>query len=178
MTETNELVPVGRIAERILLIRGEKVILDADLAAFYGVTTKALNQAVKRNRERFPEDFMFQLTPAEKAEVVTICDHLAGLKFSPHPPHAFTEHGAIMAASILNSRRATDVSVFIVRAFIRLRQTAAEHRELALKLAELERKLSTHDQQILSIVKAIKQLASPAPLPKKRRIGFNAGDAE
>ncbi|MDQ1258087.1 MAG: hypothetical protein QG656_2696, partial [Candidatus Hydrogenedentes bacterium] len=92
MTETNERVPVRRIAERILFIRGEKVILDA---AFYDVTTKVLNQAVKRNRERFPEDFMFQLPLVEKAEVVTICDHLTGLKFSPHPPHAFTEHGAI-----------------------------------------------------------------------------------
>jgi hypothetical protein len=121
---------------------------------------------------------MFQLIPVEKAEVVTFRDHLTGLKFSPHPPHAFTEHGAIMAASILNSRRATDVSVFIVRAFLRLRLTVSGHRELALKLAELERQLSSHDQQIRSIVQAIKQLASPAPLPKKRRIGFNAGNGE
>lgn len=175
MNKEVESVPLERITERILLVRGEKVILDSDLAAFYGVTTKAFNQAVKRNRDRFPADFMFQLTREEKAEVVTNCDHLSSLKYSPHLPHAFTEHGAIMAASVLNSRRATEISVFIVRAFLQLRQAVAGHRELARKLDELEHKLTHHDQQIHAIVQAIRQLTSPASLPKKRRIGFISG---
>jgi hypothetical protein len=100
-----------------LLIRGEKVIVDADLAEFYGVQTKVLNQAVKRNKDRFPEDFMFRLTKVEKVEPVTNCDHLEKLKFSPKTPQVFTEHGAIMAANVLNSTRAIEVSVYIVRAF-------------------------------------------------------------
>ncbi|HPO15489.1 MAG TPA: ORF6N domain-containing protein [Candidatus Hydrogenedentes bacterium] len=176
MTEVNSLIPIGHIEERILLIRGEKVILDVDLAAFYDVSTKVFNQAVKRNSHRFPDDFRFQLTQKERSEVVTNCDHLTALKFSPYCPYAFTEHGTIMAASVLNSHRAIEVSIFIVRAFIKLRKTVAEHRELARKLDELEHKLSAHDQQILTIVKTIKQMASPAPLPKKRRIGFNTGE--
>lgn len=176
MMKTTSLIPIDHIQQKILRIREYNVILDADLAAFYGVTTKALNQAVKRNPGRFPEDFMFQLTPEEKEEVVTVCDHLPGLKFSPHPPRAFTEHGAIMAASVLNSQRAADVSVFIVRAFIRLRQTFGEQHKLAEKLTELENKLAQHDQQICAIVQAIRQLTSPKPPPEKRRIGFHPGD--
>lgn len=172
MAENNILIPVGQIAESILIIRGERVILDANLAAFYGVTTKAFNQAIKRNRERFPEDFMFQLTSDERNEVVTNCDRLGKLKFSPHLPQAFTEHGAIMAAGILNSPRAVEVSVFVVRAFIKLRQAVSEHRELAHKIAELERKLTGHDQQILSIIQAIKHLAGPASPQKRNKIGF------
>lgn len=113
---------------RILTIRGEKVMLDADLAAVYGVATKALNQAVKRNGERFPSDFRFQLTKAERDEVVTNCDHLRSLRFSPVRPWAFTEHGAIMAASVLNSPRAVEMSLFVVRAFIRLREVATATR--------------------------------------------------
>ena len=115
------LVPSERIERSILFIRGQKVMLDADLADLYGVATKVLNQAVKRNMDRFPGDFLFQLTAEEKAEVVTDCDHLAKLKFSPVLPYAFTEHGAIMAASVLNSPQAVEVSVFVVRAFVRLR---------------------------------------------------------
>ena len=117
MTDAKLIVQVGTIQNRILLIRGEKVIVDADLAEFYGVSTKVLNQAVRRNKERFPEDFMFQLNKNEKVEVVTNCDHLEKLKFSPVNPLVFTEHGALMAASILNSQRAVEVSLFIVRAF-------------------------------------------------------------
>src|ERR1039457_2791190 len=104
------VVPVERIEKAILSIRGEKVMLDSDLADLYGVTTKVLNQAVKRNASRFPTDFMFQLTEAEKNEVVTNCDHLARLKFSPHLPYAFTEHGALMLANVLNSERAAQTS--------------------------------------------------------------------
>jgi hypothetical protein len=157
-----------------LIIRGEKVIVDADLAEFYGVPTKALNQAVRRNMDRFPADFMFQLNKAEKAEVVTNCDHLSKLKFSPVNPLVFTEHGALMAASILNSTRAVEVSLFIVRAFVALRRTISGHKELARKITQLERKLVDHDDQIIAIIDAIKKLSSPKPVPKKQRIGFHS----
>src|SRR5512137_2989191 len=119
MKDQKAVIPIGQIEERILLIRGQRVMLDADLAGLYGTTTKRLNEQVKRNRSRFPEDFMFQLTKKEKAEVVAICDHLAKLKFSPVLPNAFTEHGAIMVASVLNSKRAIEVSVYVVRTFVR-----------------------------------------------------------
>jgi len=154
------------------MIRGEKVILDADLARLYGVETKILNQAVKRNIDRFPEDFMFRLTKGEKAEVVTNCDHLERLKYSPVLPHAFTEHGAIMAATVLNSPRAVRASVFVVRAFVRLRRILVQHKELAARLDELERKLEGHDRQIIAVVDAIRRLMAPPPGPPKKRIGF------
>ncbi len=175
MARSKALVKVGKIQQRILLIRGEKVIMDADLAEAYGVTTKALNQAIRRNAARFPPDFMFRLTKEEKLEVVTNCDHLEKLKYSPVNPRAFTEHGAIMAASVLNSPKAVEVSVFVVRAFVQLRETIAGHKELSRKIAQLERKLGDHDQQIVVLMEAIKQLMDPKPPPKARRIGFHAG---
>ena len=150
---------------------------DRDLAGLYGTTTKRLNEQVKRNRGRFPEDFMFQLTTKEKAEVVAICDHLEKLKFSPVLPNAFTEHGAIMVASVLNTKRAVQVSVFVVRAFVKLREMLSTHKELAHKLAVLERKLQNHDESIRSLVVAIRQLMT-SPEPKRRPIGFRAGDPE
>ena len=122
MVSRESIVPMESIERSIFFIRGQKVMLDADLAKLYGVPTKVLNQAVKRNIERFPLDFMFQLTKDEKDEVVTNCDHLKKLKFSPNLPYAFTEHGAIMLATILNSPVAVQASIQIVRAFIRLRQ--------------------------------------------------------
>jgi hypothetical protein len=163
------VIPVERIERAILLIRGEKVMLDIDLAAIYEVTTKALNQAVKRNASRFPSDFMFQLTETEKSEVVTNCDHLARLKFSPYLPYAFTEHGALMLANVLNSERAAQTSVQVVRAFVRLRQMLASSAELARKLAALENK---YDRQFKVVFDAIRQLMSP-PEPKRREIGFH-----
>lgn len=163
---------VGQIQRLILLIRGEKVIIDADLAEAYGVTTKALNQAIRRNADRFPPDFMFRLTKEEKQEVVTNCDHLEKLKFSPVTPRAFTEHGAIMVASVLNSPKAVEVSVFVVRAFVKLREVIAGHKALAHKIAQLERKLGDHDEQIMVLVAAIRHLMDPKLPPKKRRIGF------
>jgi hypothetical protein len=166
------VIPSKRVENVILLIRGERVILDADLAELYGVKTKRLNEQVKRNRDRFPEDFMFQLTEDEKNEVVANCDHLSRLRFSPTLPFAFTEHGAIMAASVLNSPRAVEMSIFVVRAFVRLRSFLASQKELAAKVGDLERKLTTHDQQIIAIIDAIKQLMAPPPLPKKHPIGF------
>lgn len=163
------LIPTERIERSILLIRGEKVMLDADLAEIYGVTTKVLNQAVKRNAIRFPEDFMFQLTEREKAEVVTNCDHLVRIKFSPHLPFAFTEHGALMLANVLNGERAALTSVQVVRAFVRLRQMLASNAELSRKLAALEKK---YDAQFKIVFDAIRQLMTP-PEPKRRKIGFH-----
>lgn len=173
MPSKKKIIPIGRIESRILLVRGEKVIIDADLAHFYGVPTKRLNEQVRRNQERFPRDFVFQLTAEEKTELVANCDHLSRLKFSRARPYAFTEHGAIMAASVLNTPRAVEVSVFIVRAFVKLRETMLQHKELTQHIARLERRIADHDQQILSLVRAIKQLIGPKVVPKKRRIGFH-----
>jgi len=164
-------VLVERIERKILLIRGQKVMLDADLAELYGVTTKALNQAVKRNSERFPPDFMFRLNRREKDEVVTKCDHLRKLKFSPVLPNGFTEHGAVMLASILSSAVAVQASIQVVRAFIRLREILATHKDLATKLAELETRINAHDEEITALFDAIRGLMAP-PEKTKRRIGF------
>ena len=171
MAGPKTVVPIERIEKTILLIRGQKVMLDADLAELYGVTTKRLNEQVKRNRSRFPQDFMFQLTPQEKTEVVAICDHLQRLKFSPVLPFAFTEHGAIMVASVLNTKRAIEVSVYVVRAFVKLRAVLAAHKDLAGKLDELEQRVSGHDEHIENLIEAIRRLMTP-PEPKRRRIGF------
>lgn len=153
------------------------VILDADLAEFYGVPTKRLNEQVRRNAERFPADFMFQLNPEEKAEVVAICDHLGKLKYSRSLPHAFTEHGAIMAANVLNSPRAIEMGVFVVRAFVNLRRAVAQHQALAAKLAELEGRLAGHDAELQSIVHAVRSLLSTKDVPRTRRIGFERGES-
>jgi hypothetical protein len=160
---------------RILTLRGHRVILDADLAELYGVTTKRLNEQVKRNADRFPSDFMFRLTAREKAEVVANCDHLQRLKFSPTIPCAFTEHGAVMAASVLNSPEAVEASVFVVRAFIAMRDALASTQTLARKLLELERKVGGHDETITALVSAIRQLME-TPAPKKRKIGFGGSE--
>lgn len=165
-------IPIEQIQQSILLIRGKKVMLDTDLARLYGVPTKRLNEQVKRNRDRFPQDFMFQLSAEEKTEVVAKCDHLASLKFSPTHPYAFTEHGAIMLAAVLNTPRAIEVSVFVVRAFVRLREILTTHKALAHKLAELESKIETHDEAIRSLVSAIRQLMAP-PAAGQKKIGFH-----
>ena len=169
-------IPTESVANRILLIRGAKVMLDADLAELYGVPTKALNQAVKRNAERFPADFMFQLSSAEKEEVVTNCDHLARLKFSRTLPYAFTEHGALMLGNVLKSDRAIEVSLMVVRTFVQLREMLSSHKELASKLEALERKIGSHDQAIAGLIDAIRQLMAP-PAQSKRPIGFVTGDS-
>ena len=172
MPKKKAIVPVGKIEKRILLIRGEKVIVDADLAEFYGVPTKRLNEQVKRNKDRFPGDFLFQLSAEEKTEVVANCDHLAKLKYSKTLPHAFTEHGAIMAASVLNSQRAVEVSIYIVRAFVKIRRMISENKELSRRIVQIERHLADHDEQIIELIKAIKQFLKPDPPPKKMRIGY------
>jgi len=173
MPATQNLILIDQIETLILELRGHKVILDRDLARLYGVTTKRLNEQVRRNGDRFPPDFRIQLTSAEKAEVVANCDHLAKLKFSPQLPFAFTEHGAIMAATILNSPRAVEISVFVVRAFVKLRQSVLNYKDLSAKLLDLERKVGAHDDSIRQLVSAIRQLMAPPPDEKsKRRIGF------
>lgn len=155
-------------------------MIDADLAALYGVPTKRLNEQVKRNAGRFPADFVFQLSRTERDEVVANCDHLRRIKFSSTMPFAFTEHGALMAASVLNTQRAVEVSLYVVRAFVELREALATHKELAKRLNELEsrleRKFATHDQAITGILEAIRQLMAPPEPTKKRRIGFVQND--
>jgi hypothetical protein len=167
-----DIVPIQKIQSRVLIIRDQKVLIDADLADLYGVQTKRLNEQVKRNQERFPEDFMFQLSEAERDEVVANCDHLKRLKYSPGRPYAFTEHGAIMAASVLNTQRAIQVSVYVVRAFVQLRQLLTSHRDLARRLRQIERKLQKHDQCIIHMAEALNQLMPPPDEKPKRPIGF------
>jgi len=187
-------IPHEHIERSILLLRGQKVILDADLARLYGVPTYRFNEAFKRNRHRFPDDFAFQLTADEFADlrshIVTsslqVADKPGGVANSSqfamsssrhrgtaYRPWAFTEHGALMAANILRSKRAVQMSVLVVRAFVRLRQMLATNKELAAKLAELEHKVASHDTHIQSLFDAIRRLMEPAK-PKPRRIGFHA----
>jgi len=169
--KTQAIVPAERIESCILLIRSHKVMLDSDLAQLYGVTTKRLNEQVKRNRDRFPADFMFRLRVKEKKEVVAICDHLRRLKFSRALPFAFTEHGAIMAASVLNTPRAIEASVHVVRTFVKLREVLRTHKDLARKLGELEEQIKGHDREITALFQAIRQLMEPAQRSGKQ-IGF------
>jgi len=165
------LIPAERIEKSILLIRKQKVMLDSDLAALYGVETKALVQAVKRNLERFPEDFMFQLSRDEfsilRSQSVT-SSSWGGRRY---PPYAFTEQGVAMLSSVLHSQRAIQVNIEIMRAFIRLRQILASHADLARKLDALEKK---YDAQFKEVFEAIRQLMKP-PEPKRRSIGFRTG---
>jgi len=173
MGKPQPAILADHIERAILSIRSQRVMLDADLALIYGVTTKRLNEQVKRNRDRFPADFMFRLTKREKVEVVANCDHLGRLKFSPTVPYAFTEHGAIMLASVLSSRAAIDASVQIVRAFVRLREMLSSHKALARKLADLERR---YDHQFRVVFDAIRQLMVEEQQPRKQ-IGFRgSGD--
>lgn len=164
------------IESLILTIRGRKVLIDADLASLYAVPTKALNQAIKRNADRFPEDFLFQLTKEEKTEVVTNCDHLARLKFSPKLPIVFTEHGAIMAATVLNSPEAVAMSVFVVRAFIQMREQLAANTAILKRLAEIDKTLLEHDHALGAIWHKLQPLLQPPPDPPKRRLGFRKED--
>ena len=166
------LLLVDRIATHIVPLRGHRVILDRDLAALYGVTTSALNRAVKRNIARFPDDFMFQISNEERADLAIAFANLSKLKFARTQPYAFTEHGAIMAASVLNSPRAVEVSVLVVRAFVKLRELLFTHKELAKKFTELESRLANHDVAIHQLLAAIRQLMNEPPAPLKPRIGF------
>jgi hypothetical protein len=162
------------IERRIYLIRGRKVMLDSDLAEIYGVTTKRLNEQVKRNRDRFPEDFMFQFTAEETEELLRSQIATASKRNVRFRPYAFTEHGAVMLASVLNSSIAVAASIQVVRAFIRLRSLLAAHKELAQKIAAMEKR---YDSRFKIVFEAIRQLLEPPPQPK-RRIGFHTGGEE
>ncbi len=168
-----KLKPKSALKSFILTIRGEKVLLDLNLAEIYGVSTKRLNEQVKRNAARFPDGFIFQLTGAEKNEVVANCDHLARLKFSHQLPHAFTEHGAIMAAMVLNSPQAVAMSVYVVRAFLEMREQIAANAAILKRLAEIDKTLLEHDQTLRGIWFKLQPLLTPPPAPPRRRIGFN-----
>lgn len=189
-----EIIPIEQVARRILYIRGEKVLLDFDLAVLYGVGVKVLNQAVKRNRERFPDDFMFQLTNEETqlfrsqllglenrqvaenegtgtnwSQIVTSSQKYRGTKYRPY---AFTEEGVAMLSSVLKSKRAVKVNIAIMRAFVKLRQTLDANRQLAQKFSELEQRVEKHDDEIAAIPEAIRQLMAPPEGPR-REIGFH-----
>jgi hypothetical protein len=172
--------PAVVVESRILFLRHQRVILDADIATLYGVPVKRLNEQVKRNQTRFPADFMFQLTEKEHAalrsQIATSKKSRGGRRYTPY---AFTEHGALMAATVLNSRRAVQMSVFVVRAFVRLREMLATNRRLAGKIDELENRLDTHDSTIQDLIEAIKELMTPEE-PSRMRIGFHlpAGKAK
>jgi hypothetical protein len=190
---SKEIIPAEQIVRQIFYFRGEKVLLDFDLAALYGVATKALNQAVKRNRERFPDDFMFQLTAEEvlilRSQTVTSSQQTAGnqeitknwsqivtssrkYRGTKYRPYAFTEEGIAMLSSVLKSKRAVKVNIAIMRAFVRLRRMLETNRELARKFSELERRVDKHDEEIAGILEAIRQLMGPPEKPR-REIGFH-----
>jgi ORF6N domain len=193
MAMHKEIVPIERIANSIYFLRGQRVMLDFDLAALYGVVTKVLNQAVKRNRERFPNDFMFQLSPAETRSLRSQ-SVVSSVRTAPHQPpqrnwsqivtssrahrgityrpYAFTEQGVAMLSSVLKSKRAVKVNVAIMRAFVKLRRTLESNRDLARKFAELEKRVGKHDQEIGAILEAIRELMAPSPEPN-REIGFH-----
>ncbi len=164
---------IANLQSAIHLIRGQRVMLDFDLAMIYGVTTKRLNEQLKRNRLRFPADFAFQLTVQEfrtlKSQIATSSSHGGKRKL----PWVFTEHGALMLASVLNSAIAVQASVRVVRAFVRLREMVAANAQLAAKLEELERRFDSHDEAIANLFATLKQLLEPSEAPKRREIGFH-----
>jgi hypothetical protein len=174
MSEDASIIPIERVEQSIYLIRGHKVMLDRDLAALYGVETKALNQAVKRNTERFPSDFVFRLSDDETKELVTICDRFPTLKHSTSKPLAFTEQGVAMLSGVLRSPRAVDVNIAIMRTFVKLRRMLESSEELSRKLAELE---SLYDEQFRVVFEAINELMIP-PEPKKTPIGFHVNEEQ
>lgn len=173
-----ELITEKRILSTIMVIRGEKVILDSDLAALYGVETRRLNEQVRRNIDKFPSDFMFQLTKKEfddlKSQIAISSSGWGGRR---KPPLVFTEHGALQAANVLNSEQANKMSIFIVRAFVRLREMALTNEKLSRKIDQLEKRVSDHDEVLIQLVREIRKLIdTPKPRGKKRSIGFIVTD--
>ena len=168
---------IASVEGAIHLVRGQRVMLDSDLAAIYGVTTKRLNEQLRRNRSRFPSDFAFQLTAEEltnlRSQIATSSFH-GGRRYRPW---AFTEHGALMLASVLNSEIAVQASVRVVRAFVRLREMVAANTQLAAKLEELERRFDSHDQAVANLFAALKQLLEPSEPTKRREIGFHVRES-
>jgi hypothetical protein len=173
MANRTEMLSSAAIAKLILSVRGHRVMLDADLAKLYGVATSNLNKAVKRNIDRFPGDFVFQLTAQEASNLRFQygISKVAGRGGRRYLPYVFTEQGVAMLSSVLRSSRAVEVNIEIMRTFVQLRRFLSAHKELAQKVAQLERKFGTHDEQIQAIFNAIRQLMAP-PEPKKRKIGF------
>ena len=165
----------GFIEKRIFIIRGLKVMIDRDLAELYGVETKHLNRQVKRNSDRFPNEFMFQLTKKEKEELVPNWHRFAPLKHSSVLPYAFTEHGVAMLATLLKSEQAVRMSILIIKAFVRLREILTSHKEVSEKLHMLETRIDKHDEEIQAIIEAIRQMLAPPEKPK-RRIGFRVDE--
>jgi len=171
--ESESLVPEEYIMSKILVVRGQKVMIDRDLADLFGVETKRLNEQVKRNIKRFPSRFMFQLSPEEKDEVVANCDHLSNLKFSPFLPYVFTEHGTVMLANVLNSERAIQTSIFIVEAFIKLREMFSDTQNLKIEIEEIKHKIQSQDKNIELVFSYLDELMDKQTQPKERkRIGF------
>ena len=171
-----QLIPIERVESLIHLVRGEKVLLDADLATLYGVTTGNLNKAVNRNQQRFPPDFMFQLSEEETAALIFQSGRAKQRGGRRHNPYAFTEQGVAMLSSVLRSERAVQVNVAIMRAFVGMRRMLAANESLAHKLAELERKIEGHDSSIRTLFDAIRELAAP-PAEPHREIGFHIKEA-
>jgi uncharacterized protein YjcR len=171
MKKSESVVSVERIEKAIFVIRGQKVMLDADLAELYGVETRMLKQAVRRNRKRFPNDFMFELTPEENRSLRSQNVILKRGRHSKYLPFAFTEQGVAMLSSILNSDRAIEVNIAIMRVFVRLREMMATHKELAGRLRELEGRIQEHDEQIVAIFEVIRRLMTP-PETQRKKIGF------
>ena len=167
--KNRSLVPIEVIENKIFLICGQKVMIDRDLAELYGVKTKGLNQAVKRNHERFPESFMFQLSEQEKDQLVTICDRFKALKHSSSLPYAFTEHGVLMLSSVLSSKRAVHVNIQIMKVFVRLREMLTSHNELKGKIEHMEKK---YDGQFRIVFDAIKKLMEEPEKKSLKKIGF------
>ena len=169
----NVIIPQEVVEKKIFLIRGQKVLMDRDLAELYGVTTGHLKRQVRRNIQRFPEEFMFQLTKNEWSELMPIWHQFKTRKHSYVLPFAFTEHGVTMLASVLNSEKAIKISIIIVKTFVKLREIITTRKDLAYRLKELESKMEKHDADICTIFEAIRQLMTPPPEPPKRRIGFH-----
>jgi hypothetical protein len=173
----SEIIPLEHVQSRILVLRDLRVVLDRDLAALYGVPTFRLNEAVKRNADRFPGNFRFQLTAGELGRLTSqFAISKPGRGGRRTLPYAFTEHGALMAVTILNSSRAVQMSLVIVRAFVRLRQLLINHKALSAKLTELDARVGAHDKQLAAIVNAIRQLAAPDGPRHRRKIGFHRGN--
>jgi hypothetical protein len=174
------VIPPEIIEQKIYLIRGHKVMLDSDLAELYQVATKVLNQAVRRNRDRFPEEFMFQLADEEAAalrsQFVTL--EKGRGRYAKYRPYAFTEHGVAMLSSVLRSKRAVQMNILIIKAFIKLRDILATHKDLARAIEDIGRRQEEQGEQITAIIETINQLLLPEPVPEKRRIGFNPKDEE
>lgn len=177
MADGRAVVPLEDILRRIHLVRGQRVVLDSDLASLYGVATRVLNQAVKRNSLRFPADFLFRLSRKEAGAIRRLRSQSVILKRGEHlkyEPLAFTEHGAVMAATVLNSPRAVQMSIFVVRAFLRLRQWVAGQAQMAARLADLERRVGAHDHELKAIIQTIRSMLEP-PSPPRKQIGFRHG---